>query len=227
MKYAIAAVLIPFIIWNLTVDFFVGLVMLAILVVYWNKVSTGIAIGIAAYILMLPILFDSITHMSKDYTSKIKRGEELNIIETWNIYGLHLAMIGTAYPFYPEVAKEAFYMHIPNKSDTIIFNSDFFLKSDKFQDAIKRSNKGIVRWRYADYRIGGKETRYALALAPTKYEKTSKGYETSILIGYNPNCHAKFIDTKYVKLEVSESMFYYLEKRGLLHKYTAVWRNYE
>ena len=227
MKIALLIILTPFIIWNLTINPVVGLVLIGIMVFFRKKIYKGIAVGIAAYIIMLPFVFNSITGMSAKYSKLINEGKDLNVIQVWNIYGLHLTMTVTALPLYPEVALETAIMHIPKKkNDTIVINSDFFLKSKKFRDAIKRSDSGIVRWKQADFNITSDEARVALALAPTRYRKLPDGrYETSILVGYNPKAWATFIDTKYVKLSVSEALFNYLEKKGLLFRYVAVWRS--
>ena len=226
MKPLLKIIFIPFIVWNLTINPIIGLVLMSVMIFFWKRVYRGIAVGAAAYIIMLPLLFNSITEMSKKYTDIINKDGDLNIVQTWNIYGLHLAAIGTAAPIFPEVSKEAFLMHIPKKkNDTIEFKSDFFLKSKKFRQAIKKSSTGIVRWKYADYNILSNEARVALALCPAKYRTIKNGYEASILVGYNPKVHATFIDTKYVKLSINEALFYYLEKKGLLFRYVAIWRS--
>jgi len=225
---------LPFVLWNVTVAPIIGIALLAIwfvisYVLYKNgNLGTIFAFGglaVVFYLIMLPLLFSSITAMSSDYNSKIQRGKELTPIEVWNIYGLHLAMIGAAAPIYPELSLEVLLMHVPNKSDTIVFHDDFFLKSDKLRHMLETSNEGICRWKHSDFYLGASESRVALALTPTKYKVIKDGdnitYETSILVGYNPKAWAPLIKDTLI---VHESLFYYLEKIGLLHRYMAIWR---
>jgi len=225
MKIAISILLIPFIIWNLTVNPIIGVIMVAIYVLFLDKFYSGLFIGAITYIILLPALFNTITHMSEEYTDIINNGGELNALQVWNVYGLHLAMATVAYPLFPEAATETLLMHFPKDPGTVItIDDDFFLKSERFQNAIKKSDKGWIGWSSNDFHAYSKEARVALALSPTYYEKVGYTYETTTFIRYRPDQNVKLIVTEHFTLGINEAIFYYLQQKGLLFKYKMKWK---
>ena len=69
--------------------------------------------------------------------AKIDSGKDLSFKEKASIYGLNFFMCVIAFPIYPEVAKESFYLMFKTEDGTRVFEDDFFMESQKIRGAIK------------------------------------------------------------------------------------------
>ena len=235
--WVFTVLVIPFIVWNLTMNLIIGgtltILFIAGLMLYFRtNVSDSwkmVLFGVIFYIVTLPMTFNNITEISENYSNKIKHGEVLNPIEVWNIYGLHLIMGIVAYPIYPEASTEVLLMHIPHKTRDVIFEDDFFLRSDKLRSVLNTHNSGSFNWTMNDFYVTSKESRVSFALSPIyafnvdKCNDTTK-YQVAVAVKYNPSMVVKLIDYDGVKLVIYERMFHYLENIGLLHSYNAIWK---
>jgi hypothetical protein len=168
------------------------------------------------------------TYNSKtnEYIEKIANSETLNFNEKLSIYGLNIFMCIAAYPIYPEVSKESFYMMFRSKNGIRNFESDFFLKSKKIKWGLTNKNSYIT-WYSSEYALGHPESRYALALNPcklsTKKHDSYTEYTVEVKIGYPKKSCVTLINFPF-KLMVEEGLFHYLQNQNWLHTYTAVWK---
>ena len=158
--------------------------------------------------------------------AKIESGQELSFKEKASIYGLNFFMSVFAYPIYPEVAKESFYLMFKTEDGTRVFEDDFFMESQKIRDAIKNKNSRVT-WRESEYIMGNKESRYALALNPCnldikEFEDFSE-ISVEVPVAYPVKSRAVLVNAP-IEITVEEGLFHYLQKENWFHPYTAIWK---
>jgi hypothetical protein len=158
--------------------------------------------------------------------NKIESGQELNFKEKASIYGLNFFMSVFAFPIYPEVAKESFYLMFKTEDGTRVFEDDFFMGSQKIRDAITQK-KSKVAWSGSEYILGNRETRYALALNPCslkvkKFEDFSE-ISVEVPIRYPEKYRAVLLKVPF-EIAVEEGLFHYLQEEKWLFPYTAIWK---
>jgi len=161
-----------------------------------------------------------------EYMAKIESGQELSFKEKASIYGLNFFMSVFAYPIYPEVAKESFYLMFKTEDGTRVFEDDFFMESQKIRDAIKNKNSRVT-WRESEYIMGNKESRYALALNPCnldikEFEDFSE-ISVEVPVAYPVKSRAVLVNAP-IEITVEEGLFHYLQKENWFHPYTAIWK---
>ena len=234
-KIILSFLLVPFIIWNLTYGFVVGIVLLAFYatgMLYSKKrksikpIFIGVASGFVLYLLMLPVTGYQLNNKNKKYHSIIKSGERLNVVQKVNVYGLTMLMGTVALPLFPESAIETLLMAIPDKDKIRTIESDFFMKSEKLKQHIAKYKGGHVHWTLKDYEFGAKEARVALALNPLDY--TIKETEVNTIYKMMVPCHFHYgedvlIETSFMRIAIDEYVIRHLEDEGWLFPYTMVW----
>lgn len=224
--------------WSISFGFAVGylgvILILGNLIYCFKKGFKKLIVLIPAFWITLNVIMMSSTVNKYDsirsiYYKKISTNQELKIIEKINIYGLNLIMSVIAYPIYPEVAKESFYLCLPSKENKRVFKSKFFLKSQKIKEIlkdIKVNEKHKATWSTSEYKFGNSEARYALALNPCSVsieENDSKLYcKAKVKVEYPMSCEVTLINWP-VTIKVEEGLFGYLQKCGWLHPYDAIW----
>jgi hypothetical protein len=158
--------------------------------------------------------------------NKIESGQELNFKEKASIYGLNFFMSVFAFPIYPEVAKESFYLMFKTEDGTRVFEDDFFMGSQKIRDAITQK-KSKVAWSGSEYILGNKESRYALALNPcslkVKKFEDFRGVSVEVPIRYPEKYRAVLLKVPF-EIAVEEGLFHYLQEEKWLFPYTAIWK---
>ena len=223
--------LIPFIIWNITFQFYIALPLIAIYAggIYLFKkrrkhriIYSSVLIGFSMYILALPITLNQMANTQRSYITYVSSGKGLNIIEKFNIYGLNIMAVSIALPLFQEVAIEAGYMMFNYDGADLVLESDFFLESRRIQKAISSGNKkGRVRWYKKDYH--NSEARVSLALNICNYEILENG-KMKVWAEMNyPKKNEIIIGKEYLKVVVDEGLFRYLVDEGWLFAYRTVW----
>jgi len=177
-------------------------------------------------LLLIPQSVSIYNQKTELYMDKIGSGDHLSWLEMVSIYGLNVVMSVLAYPVYPEVAVESWYMMFQCDQQVRIFEDDFFLNSKKVKAAFANNDSHVV-WSASCYHFGDPESRYALALNPCELKKeiTANGveYSASVKVEYPERTKATLL--KYpIEIQVEEGLFNYLQSRGWLHTYTAVWK---
>ncbi len=161
-----------------------------------------------------------------EYMAKIDSGKDLSFKEKASIYGLNFFMSVVAYPIYPEVAKESFYLMFKTEDGRRVFEDDFFMESQKIRDAIKNRTSRVA-WSGSEYILGNKESRYALALNPCnldikKFEDYSE-ISVEVPVAYPEKYRAVLLKVPF-EIAVEEGLFHYLQKENWLHPYKAIWK---
>ena len=135
-------------------------------------------------------------HKTAHYQERVLNGEDLSFAEKYSIYGCSLAATILAYPLYPEVSKEFFYMLFPSSNGIRNFESDFFMESKRLTTAFEKSHKGRVRWFQKHYNITNPECRAALALNICTYSVTHHEgfttYEVKVPVRFPKQCRSTF-----------------------------------
>lgn len=210
---------------------YLGLVILFFGIIFWNtKGITYLYVSLFSLFIFTIVLFpqslNRYNQKTDEYMGKIESGQELNFKEKASIYGLNFFMSVFAFPIYPEVAKESFYLMFKTEDGTRVFEDDFFMGSQKIRDAITQK-KSKVAWSGSEYILGNKESRYALALNPCslKVKKFEDFREVSVEvpIRYPEKYRAVLLKVPF-EIAVEEGLFHYLQREKWLHPYTAIWK---
>jgi hypothetical protein len=229
---------VPFIFWNFTFGFYAAWFLLFVFAGGWyyflkkrklKVIPITLLIGFIGYMAFLPLTTGTLNQKQREYYQKIKSGRELNLLEMWNLYGLHITIIFAGAPIAPQASYEMIFMHFPDKDKKRTHYSDFFLESKKLQQAMAKSDKGHLAWTLKDYYLTNPEHKVALALNPLDYEV--RRYDDRIEYYMTVPLHWHYgVDVMLswpVRFEVNESLMRYLEERKWLHMHWATWRHTE
>ena len=226
---------IPFIIWNLIFGFYAGYLLLFVFgagLFYsfrgsrLKPVFISILLSAIIYLLMLPVTMPQMNAKTAVWQERVSSGGDLTTVEKLSVYGQMITASVVGMPFAPEASKEFILMVIPAKNNIREFKSDFFMNSQKIQDAFKKNDEGKVRWYQKHYNISNPESRAALALNICNYrvDQTDDGtkYSVSTTINFPKHCRS-FMLREPLEIRVEEGLFRYLVDQGWLFDYTAVW----
>lgn len=172
---------------------------------------------------------------------KLSRGQELSLYERCSIYATHLTMSFVGYPIAPEAARECLKLHFTDR-DTVYFRRHDFSGSEKLKDAhhqlLDKPDGSSVRISWngnKDYSPFSGEHRLAIAANPCTLTKvTYLDYEhfydeylytLTTSTEYPKQSRTEFNFRKF-KIVINEGLFRYLQDKGWLHKYTAVYNLY-
>ena len=169
---------------------------------------------------------------------KLSKGQELRLYECCSIYATHLTMSFVGYPIAPEAARECLKLHFTDR-DTVYFRRHDFSGSEKLKEAhhqlLDKPDGSSVRISWngnKDYSPFSGEHRLAIAANPcilTKvtyldYEHFYDEYLYTLTTSteYPKQSRTEFNFRKF-KIVINEGLFRYLQDKGWLHKYTAVY----
>ena len=169
---------------------------------------------------------------------KLSKGQELSLYECCSIYATHLTMCFVGYPIAPEAARECLKLHFTDR-DTIYFNWHNFSGSKKLEEAhrqlIDKPDGSSVRISWngnKDYSPFSGEHRLAIAANPCTLTKIrylefecfpdEYWYTITTSTEYPKYSRTEFNFKKF-KIVFNEGLFRYLQDKGWLHKYTAVY----
>ena len=210
---------------------YLGLVILFFGILFWRlKGIKFLYASLFSLFIFTGILFpqslNRYNQKTDEYMGKIESGQELNFKEKASIYGLNFFMSVFAFPIYPEVAKESFYLMFKTDDGTRVFEDDFFMESQKVRDAIKNKTSR-VSWSGSEYILGNKESRYALALNPCNLViKEFEGFSeitVEVQVAYPEKSRAVLLKVPF-EIAVEEGLFHYLQEEKWLHPYKAIWK---
>jgi hypothetical protein len=210
---------------------YLGLVILFFGILFWNiKGITYLYGSLFSLIIFTLVLFPQSLKIyyqkTDEYMNKIEAGHGLNFIEKTSIYGLNFFMSVFAFPIYPEVAKESFYLMFKTEDGTRVFEDDFFMGSQKIRDAVTQK-KSKVAWSGSDYILGKRETKYALALNPCslKVKEFEDFSEISVEVPIRyPEKYRAVLQKVPFEIAVEEGLFHYLQEEKWLFPYEAIWK---
>jgi hypothetical protein len=210
---------------------YLGLLILFFGIVFWRlKGIKFLYASLFSLVIFTGVLFpqtlNRYNQRTDEYMNKIEAGQGLNFKEKASIYGLNFFMSVFAYPIYPEVSKESFYLMFKTEDGTRVFEDDFFMGSQKIREALTKK-KSKVTWSGSEYILGNKESRYALALNPCtlrskKFEDYSE-VSVEVSIAYPKKYRAVLLKVPF-EIAVEEGLFHYLQVEKWLHPYKAIWK---
>ena len=169
---------------------------------------------------------------------KLSKGQKLSLYECCSIYATHLTMCFVGYPIAPEAARECLKLHFTDR-DTVYFNWHNFSGSKKLEEAhrqlIDKPDGSSVRISWngnKDYSPFSGEHRLAIAANPCTLTKVrylefecfpdEYWYTITTSTEYPKYSRTEFNFKKF-KIVFNEGLFRYLQDKGWLHKYTAVY----
>jgi len=210
---------------------YLGLVILFIGIIFWRlKGIKFFYISLFPLFIFTLVLFPQSLNIynqkSVEYMAKIDSGKDLSLKEKTSIYGLNFFMCIIAFPIYPEVAKESFYLMFKTEDGRRVFEDDFFMESQKIKDGLKKRDSS-VSWNMSEYVCGNKESRYALALNPCnlsikKFDEYTE-ITVEVAVTYDKKTRAVLVNDPF-EIAVEEGLFLYLQREEWFHSYTAIWQ---
>jgi hypothetical protein len=166
----------------------------------------------------------------------------LKLREKVGLYTLGLVMSVSAYPVYPEVAKEQFLFHFPGPPERIWY-SDFAMGSELISEPVydflrslpNDAAEGTQRFMediFVLFTYGQKDQRVALALHPCHLSGTAvrvagewKGsFQAQIPISYFPQDRVLLFTLLDTAVWFEEGLFYAMQNAGWCFPYLATWK---
>ena len=177
-----------------------------------------------ALLLLLAITFAGLLRF--DHLSS--RPVELSEFSWFNkveIYTAYLLMNALGAPLYPEIAKEASLMLLPSSEGQVMtFESEFFLESEFIQNKLDNYSEPVrLAWPPNSYRLGGPETRIALALNTGTLHVEDGKAKVSVPCTWPRQSLVNVGLPGLLDIRVQEGLFWVLEQEGWIYPYTAVW----
>ena len=159
--------------------------------------------------------------------------EEFSWINKVEIYVLGLAMVGVAYPIYPEIAYEHLTLYWPDDGDTEVIHDDFFMESKVIKNAIQKAKQTEseikLEWPVSAYVMSFDydtymETRVALAFNGGSLKLEGDEVIVSVPIEYPKRAFAPLIRIpKIGTIGVQEGLFWVLQESGWYHTKELIW----
>ena len=145
-----------------------------------------------------------------------------NKVEIYTVYVL-MNVLGA--PLYPEIAKEGSLMLLPSSEGQVMtFESEFFLESEFIQNKLDNYSEPVrLAWPPNSYRLGGSETRIALALNTGTLHVEDGKAKVSVPCTWPKQSLVNVGLPGFLDIRVQEGLFWVLEQEGWIHPYTAVW----
>ena len=187
-------------------------------------------LGFFLFLILSPFNLKQYNRHAEALQKRIENRGELNTKEMLGVYGCLVMMtVFDMIPF-PEVGVENFYLFFPVDGTQRFFHDNSILKSPSINRAIQSNEKGYIAWNKWNY-VFNRDFRYSLAFDPCTVRTIKKeGHKVVILttdFHYRENyvtIHANTFLRGYFAFRVDEGLFFYLQKKGWLHPYTAVWK---
>ena len=141
------------------------------------------------------------------------------------IYTAYVLMNVLGAPLYPEIAKEGSLMLLPSSEGQVMtFESDFFLESEFIQNKLDNYSEPVrLAWPPNSYRLGGSETRIALALNTGTLHVEDGKAKVSVPCTWPKQSLVNVGLPGLLDIRVQEGLFWVLEQEGWIYPYTAVW----
>lgn len=159
--------------------------------------------------------------------------EEFSWINKVEIYVLGLALVGIAYPIYPEIAYEHLTLYWPDDGDTEVIQDDFFMESKVITSAIQKAEQTEstikLEWPVSSYVMSFDydtymEARVALAFNGGSLKLESDKVIVSVPIRYPKRALAPLIWVpKIGTIGVQEGLFWVLQESGWYHTKMIQW----
>ena len=177
-----------------------------------------------AVLLLLALSFAGLQRL--DHLSA--RPVELSEFSWFNkveIYTVYVLMNVLGAPLYPEIAKEGSLMLLPSSEGQVMtFESDFFLESEFIQNKLDNYSEPVrLAWPPNSYRLGGSETRIALALNTGTLHVEDGKAKVSVPCTWPKQSLVNVGLPGFLDIRVQEGLFWVLEQEGWIYPYTAVW----
>lgn len=187
-------------------------------------------LGIVLFMLLSPFNIKQYNRHAESFQKRVSNNEELNTEERLGIYGcLIMVTLFDMVPF-PEAGTQNFYLFFPSVAKERVFYSNSILNAPSIRREVKKETKGYVKWdRWAS--IFDADFRYALAFQNCRINtEQKKGYrEVTVSTDFQYRkdhftFHANNILRGIFAFRIDEGLFWYLQEKGWLHPYTAVWK---
>jgi hypothetical protein len=186
-------------------------------------------LGLFLFCVLSPFNLKQYNRRAEDFQNRINQKGELNTKEKIGVYGcLLMITVFDLIPF-PEAAIQNYYLLFPAKDGQRFFYDQSILKSPSIQRAVKLNKRGYIEWNRWNF-IHNKDFRYAMAFDPCTVTTTDKEGIKEVTLttdfGYRENyvtTHASNFLRGLFTFRVDEGLFFYLQQKGWLHPYKAIW----
>ena len=176
-----------------------------------------------AVLLLLALSFAGLQRLNHLSARPVELSEFswFNKVEIYTVYVL-MNVLGA--PLYPEIAKEGSLMLLPSSDGKVMtFESEFFLESEFIQNKLDNYSEPVrLAWPPNSYRLGGSETRIALALNTGTLHVEDGKAKVSVPCTWPKQSLVNVGLPGLLDIRVQEGLFWVLEQEGWIHPYTAV-----
>ena len=177
-----------------------------------------------AVLLLLALSFAGLQRLNHLSARPVELSEFswFNKVEIYTVYVL-MNVLGA--PLYPEIAKEGSLMLLPSSEGQVMtFESEFFLESEFIQNKLDNYSEPVrLAWPPNSYRLGGSETRIALALNTGTLHVEDGKAKVSVPCTWPKQSLVNVGLPGLLDIRVQEGLFWVLEQEGWIHPYTAIW----
>lgn len=187
-------------------------------------------LGAVLFVMLLPVNLRQYNRRAEDFQVRINNKGELNTKERLGVYGcLMMVTVFDIIPF-PEVGKENFYLFFPIGAKKRVFHSNSILRSPSILRAVKLNPTGYVAWNKWTT-VFNPDFRYSVAFDPCTIKTVKRdGYrEVTLTTEFHyrkdyVTIHANSFANGWFAFRIDEGLFWYLQEKGWLHPYTAIWK---
>ena len=177
-----------------------------------------------AVLLLLALSFGGLQRLNHLSARPVELSEFswFNKVEIYTVYVL-MNVLGA--PLYPEIAKEGSLMLLPSSEGQVMtFESEFFLESEFIQNKLDNYSEPVrLAWPPNSYRLGGSETRIALALNTGTLHVEDGKAKVSVPCTWPKQSLVNVGLRGFLDIRIQEGLFWVLEQEGWIYPYTAVW----
>lgn len=187
-------------------------------------------LGLVLFVVLLPFNLRQYNRRAEALQLRVYKKGELSTKEKLGVYGCLVMMtVFDIIPF-PETAVENFHLFFPVEGNQRVFTSNSILNSPSILHAVAVGEKNDIGWNKWNY-VFNSDFRYSLAFDPCTVRaidhKTYKDVVLTTHFGYRKDyvtIHANTFLGGMFSFRVDEGLFWYLQEKGWLHPYTAIWK---
>lgn len=209
-------------------------VLIGASLLYYRKrqikpVFYALLLGLMLFGLAIPYNLKQYNKNGAAMQRKINSKNHLSFREKCGVYGNLLMLTVVEFIPFREASKMNFEMLFPNNNQIRLFSGSDFTKAEDIEPLLNRKGKIHVEWNKWNERLTD-NFRFAVAFDSCTVETFDEGPSKNVFLttrfSYRKNyttAHATHIFNGLFEFHVYEGLFWYLQKEGWLHPFTAVW----
>jgi hypothetical protein len=186
-------------------------------------------LGLVFFFVLSPLNIKQYNSRAATFQDRVNRNEELNKKERLGLYGCLMIVTFFNIISFRELGTQNFYLFFPVKNQQRVFYSNSILNSPSIMREVKKKSNGHIQWNKFTS-VFDPDFRYALAFKNSSIAtEITNGYREVVItrnFSYRKNhftYHAGNIFRGLFSFRIDEGLFWYLQQKGWLHPYKAIW----